>query len=49
MVQTDGESLMQIANLYVTEYLERVEVDTAGAGEVVAISGLKILPLVKRC
>ena len=31
----------QVANLYVTEYLERVEVDTAGAGEVIAISGIE--------
>ena len=40
--KTDGEIVnAQIANLYVTEYLERVEVDTAGAGEVVAISGIE--------
>ena len=40
--KADGEiANAQITNLYVTEYLERVEVDTAGAGEVVAISGIE--------
>ena len=40
--KTNGEiASAQIANLYVTEYLERVEVETAGAGEVVAISGIE--------
>ena len=40
--KTNGDvAHAQIANLYVTEYLERVEVETAGAGEVIAISGIE--------
>jgi len=40
--RTNGDiTHAQIANLYVTEYLERVEVETAGAGEVIAISGIE--------
>ena len=40
--KTNGDiAQAQIANLYVTEYLERVEVETAHAGEVIAISGIE--------
>ena len=40
--RTNGDIVQaQIANLYVTEYLERIEVETAGAGEVIAISGIE--------
>ena len=40
--RTNGDIVQtQIANLYVTEYLERVEVETAYAGEVIAVSGIE--------
>ncbi len=40
--KTNGDIVQaQIANLYVTEYLERVEVENAHAGEVIAISGIE--------
>lgn len=39
--RTNGENIqVRIGNLYVTEYLERVEVDSAGPGELIAISGI---------
>jgi GTP-binding protein len=39
--RTNGENIqVRIGNLYVTEYLERVEVDIAGPGELIAISGI---------
>ena len=40
--RTNGDIVQsQVVNLYVTEYLERVEVESAGPGEVIAISGIE--------
>jgi GTP-binding protein len=39
--RADGSTkTVRIANLYVTENLERVEVDEAGPGEIIAVSGI---------
>ncbi len=39
--RADGSTkTVRIANLYVTESLERVEVDEAGPGEIIAVSGI---------
>ena len=40
--RTNGDIVQsQVVNLYVTEYLARVEVESAGPGEVIAISGIE--------